>query len=150
MLLRSYFYMKDAFCCEFVVMLYWMAASSVAIGGYLQTILLSQPLFICPTDHLTNCNTLHCRCPRVCEQVALGAGAFAALAAPRVLSVACRSYHQTLAKVIAMTTSSHLRCHNSDVKASGGRALLLRVQAKVRATSKYYCRANADWLVGTY
>lgn len=37
MLLRSYFYMKDAFCCEFVVMLYWMAASSVAIGEYLRT-----------------------------------------------------------------------------------------------------------------
>jgi len=29
---EAYFYMKDAFCCEFVVMLYWMAASSVAIG----------------------------------------------------------------------------------------------------------------------
>jgi hypothetical protein len=37
-LVRSYFYMKDAFCCEFVVMLYWMAASSVAIGELLQTV----------------------------------------------------------------------------------------------------------------
>ena len=30
---EAYFIMKDAFCCEFVVMLYWMAASSVAIGA---------------------------------------------------------------------------------------------------------------------
>lgn len=29
---KAYFEMKDAFCCEFVVMLYWMAMSSCLIG----------------------------------------------------------------------------------------------------------------------
>jgi hypothetical protein len=29
---EAYFEMKSAFCCEFVVMLYWVAASSVLVG----------------------------------------------------------------------------------------------------------------------
>ena len=42
-MLSSYFYMKEAFCCEFVVMFYWMAASSVAIGAHLCVVQVLRP-----------------------------------------------------------------------------------------------------------